>query len=90
MTTRTVGLNIEDADIIIVGAGFYGATIAERSANAGLRVCILDKRLHIGGNSYSETEPKTGIEYHKYGTHIFHTNNIRHFIVYMQHLFVFS
>jgi len=68
-------LNLEDADIIIVGAGFYGATIADRSARAGLKVCILDKRTHIGGNSYSEIEPKTGIEYHKYGTHIFHTNN---------------
>lgn len=69
-------MNIEGADIIIVGAGFYGATIAERSANVGLRVCLLDKRRHIGGNSYSESEPQTGIEYHKYGTHIFHTNNM--------------
>lgn len=68
-------MNIEDADVIIVGAGFYGATIAERSAKAGLNICLIDKRSHIGGNSYSEYEPKTGIEYHKYGTHIFHTNN---------------
>ena len=68
-------MNISDADIVIVGAGFFGATIAERSANAGLRVVIIDKRPHIGGNSYSEIEPKTGIEYHKYGTHIFHTSN---------------
>ena len=68
-------MNISDADIVIIGAGFFGATIAERSANAGLRVVIIDKRPHIGGNSYSEIEPKTGIEYHKYGTHIFHTSN---------------
>lgn len=68
-------MNIEGADILIVGAGFYGATIAERAAKAGLNVCLLDKRPHIGGNSYSEREASTGIEYHKYGTHIFHTNN---------------
>ncbi|HJU28670.1 MAG TPA: UDP-galactopyranose mutase, partial [Candidatus Binataceae bacterium] len=65
-----------DYDAIVVGAGFYGATIAERLANGlGRTVCILERRPHIGGNSYSERDPHTGIEYHKYGSHLFHTNS---------------
>lgn len=63
-------------DIVVVGAGFFGATIAQRSAaELGLKVCVLDKRLHLGGNAYSEPDPVTGIEVHRYGTHIFHTNS---------------
>jgi UDP-galactopyranose mutase len=59
-----------------VGAGFYGATIAERVANElGRKVLILERRQHIGGNCYSEEDRETGIEYHKYGSHLFHTNN---------------
>ena len=66
----------DKADLVIVGAGFYGATIAERAANeAGLKVVIVDRRPHIGGNSYSERDPETGIEIHRYGPHIFHTPN---------------
>nr|WP_289852136.1 UDP-galactopyranose mutase [Rhizobium sp. SSA_523] len=62
--------------MIIVGAGFFGATIAERVANErGKRVLILDRRRHIGGNAYSENDPATGIEVHKYGAHLFHTPN---------------
>lgn len=62
--------------VIIVGAGFFGATIAERIANdAGLSVLVVDKRPHYGGNCWTEVEPTTGIEYHVYGTHIFHTSN---------------
>jgi UDP-galactopyranose mutase len=65
-----------DYDVIVVGAGFYGATIAERVANVlGRRVLILERRRHIGGNCYSEEDRETGIEYHKYGSHLFHTNN---------------
>jgi UDP-galactopyranose mutase len=65
-----------DYDLIVVGAGFFGLTIAERAANLlGRKVCILERRTHIGGNSYSETDPETGIEYHKYGSHLFHTNS---------------
>ena len=61
-------------DFLIVGAGFFGAVLAERIANVlGKSVLILDKRDHIGGNCYSEIDEITGIEYHKYGTHIFHT-----------------
>lgn len=66
---------LQSADITIVGAGFYGATIAERAAARGLRVLLLDRRLHIGGNAYSETHPETGIEIHRYGPHLFHTPN---------------
>ncbi|MFZ4712603.1 MAG: UDP-galactopyranose mutase [Bacteriovoracaceae bacterium] len=61
---------------IVVGAGFYGAVMAERIANVlGEKVLVLEQRAHIGGNSYSETHIPTGIEVHKYGSHIFHTPN---------------
>lgn len=65
-------------DCVVVGAGLYGLTIAERCANEiGCRVLLLDKRDHIGGNAYSELDPDTGIEVHKYGAHLFHTSNER-------------
>lgn len=68
--------NFNDYDLIIIGAGFYGATIAERVANTlGKRVLLLDRRSHIGGNAYSEFDTQTGIEVHKYGAHLFHTPN---------------
>lgn len=67
-----------DWDIVVVGAGLFGLTVAERCANdLGLRVLVLDKREHIGGNAYSESDPVTGIEVHKYGAHLFHTSNER-------------
>jgi UDP-galactopyranose mutase len=66
---------LQSADLIIVGAGFYGATIAERAAARGLRVLVLDRRDHIGGNAYTETHAETGIEIHRYGPHLFHTPN---------------
>ena len=63
-------------DFLIIGSGFYGSVIAERIANKlNKKVIILEKRNHIGGNCYSETDKKTNVEYHKYGTHIFHTSN---------------
>jgi UDP-galactopyranose mutase len=66
------------ADLVIVGSGFFGLTIAERCArDLGLRVQILERRPHIGGNAYSEKEPETGIEIHRYGAHLFHTSNAR-------------
>ncbi len=65
----------EQADLIVVGAGFYGATIAEHAAREGFRVAILDRRHHIGGNAYTCLDPATGIEVHKYGAHLFHTNS---------------
>lgn len=61
---------------VIVGSGFFGSVLAERITNVlNLPITIIEKRDHIGGNCYSEIESETGIEYHKYGTHIFHTNN---------------
>ncbi|MFD5601021.1 UDP-galactopyranose mutase [Leucobacter sp. NPDC058333] len=62
-------------DLLVVGSGFFGLTIAERAANAGKRVVVIDRRSHIGGNAYSEAEPETGIEVHRYGAHLFHTSN---------------
>lgn len=65
-------------DLIVVGSGFFGLTIAERAATQlDKRVLVLDRRPHIGGNAYSEAEPTTGIEIHKYGAHLFHTSNKR-------------
>jgi len=61
-------------DYLIVGAGFFGSVLAERIANdMGKKVIVIDKRGHIGGNCFSEDDPETGIETHRYGTHIFHT-----------------
>ena len=65
-------------DIVVVGSGLFGLTVAERCANElGLSVLVLERRPHIGGNAYSETDPHTGIEVHKYGAHLFHTSNER-------------
>jgi len=58
----------------VVGAGPFGLTIAERIANElHKNVCVLERRQHLGGNCYTETDPESGIECHKYGAHIFHT-----------------
>lgn len=63
-------------DVLIVGAGFFGATLAERISNVlNKKVVVIDARSHVGGNSYSEIEPETKIEYHKYGSHLFHTSS---------------
>lgn len=61
-------------DIIVVGAGLFGSVVSERLASHGLKVLIVEKRNHIGGNCWSEIEEETGIEIHKYGSHIFHTS----------------
>ncbi|HET7385274.1 MAG TPA: UDP-galactopyranose mutase [Nocardioidaceae bacterium] len=64
------------ADLVVVGSGFFGLTIAERCASElGLRVLVLERRPHLGGNAYSEADPETGIEVHVYGAHLFHTSN---------------
>lgn len=62
-------------DLLVVGSGFFGLTIAERAAEAGRKVAVIDRRSHIGGNAYSEVDPETGIEVHRYGAHLFHTSN---------------
>ena len=62
----------------IVGAGLFGLTCAHQLAEKlGFRVTVIEKRNHVGGNCWSEFDGETGIECHKYGTHIFHTSNAR-------------
>ena len=60
-------------DYLIVGSGLYGAVLAQQAKAAGKSVLVIDKRNHIAGNVY--TEKVAGIDVHKYGAHIFHTNN---------------
>ena len=58
---------------MIIGSGLYGSVFAHEAKSAGKKVLVIDKRPHIGGNVY--TEKIDGINVHKYGAHIFHTNN---------------
>jgi UDP-galactopyranose mutase len=61
---------------VVVGSGFFGATMAHCIAvELDQPVLVLERRPHIGGNSYSERDSRTGIEVHRYGTHLFHTSN---------------
>jgi UDP-galactopyranose mutase len=60
--------------ILVVGAGFAGAVFSRELASAGYQVDVIDKRPHIAGNAYDETSPE-GIRVHRYGPHLFHTNN---------------
>ncbi len=60
-------------DYLVVGAGLFGSVFAYEAAKRGRTVLVVDKRSHIGGNIY--TENIGGINVHKYGAHIFHTNN---------------
>jgi UDP-galactopyranose mutase len=62
-------------DFLVVGCGMFGAVFARRAAEAGRRVLVIDERDHIGGNCYSERV--AGIEVHRYGPHIFHTDDER-------------
>ncbi|HEY9068553.1 MAG TPA: UDP-galactopyranose mutase [Burkholderiaceae bacterium] len=61
-------------DCLIVGAGFAGAVCARELADAGLKVLVIDKRPHIGGNAYDRLDAN-GVLIHEYGPHIFHTNS---------------
>ena len=60
-------------DYLVVGAGLYGAVFAQEAKRAGKSVLVIDKRPHVAGNIY--TEKIEGIHVHRYGAHIFHTNN---------------
>ena len=62
-------------DYLVVGAGLYGAVFAHEAKKKGKKVLVIDKRPNIAGNVY--TEDMEGIHIHKYGAHIFHTNNRR-------------
>jgi UDP-galactopyranose mutase len=65
-----------DYKFVIAGSGFFGAVMAERITTVlGQPVLVVEKRDHIGGNSFSEKDQATGIEYHRYGTHLFHTSS---------------
>jgi UDP-galactopyranose mutase len=67
-----------NTDLVVVGSGLFGLTVAERCARElGIKVLVLDRRPHIGGNAYSAPDPETGIEVHQYGAHLFHTSNTR-------------
>lgn len=61
-------------DVIIAGAGIWGCSVARRHAEAGRKVLVLEKRSVVGGNVRCEIDEETGIEIHKYGSHIFHTH----------------
>ena len=63
----------KEFDLLIVGAGIYGATYAYKAKQEGKRCLVIDQRPHLGGNIYCENIE--GINVHKYGAHIFHTNN---------------
>ena len=60
-------------DYLIVGSGLYGAILAQQAKEKGYKCLVIDKRNNVGGNIY--TEKVEGINVHKYGAHIFHTNN---------------
>ena len=62
-------------NILVVGAGFSGSVIARELVGVGHQVTIIDQRSHIGGNCYDET--LNGVRVHKYGPHLFHTNNLK-------------
>jgi len=69
-------LSLSDYRFVIVGSGFFGAAIAERLASVlDQPSLVLERRDHLGGNSFSEEDPETGIEFHRYGSHLFHTSN---------------
>ncbi|MEM6580387.1 MAG: UDP-galactopyranose mutase [Pseudomonadota bacterium] len=61
--------------ILIVGAGFSGAVVARELASEGYHCQVLDSRDHIAGNCHTERDPESGVMVHKYGPHIFHTDN---------------
>lgn len=63
-------------DVLIVGAGFAGAVVAERMASAGRSVLLIDRRSHLAGNAYDEYDGH-GVLIHRYGPHIFHTNSVQ-------------
>ena len=60
-------------DLLVVGAGLFGAVFAHEAHEQGLKVLVIDRRSHVGGNIY--TEDVGGIAVHRYGAHIFHTDD---------------
>jgi len=73
---ETLQKDLNDSKFVVIGAGFYGLTLAERiSTILNEKVLVIEKRSHIGGNAFSFLDQETGIEIHKYGSHLFHTSN---------------
>lgn len=66
---------MQNFDLLVVGAGLSGATIARLAAEKGISVLVVDKRDHIAGNVYDYLDPESGIRVNKYGAHLFHTND---------------
>ena len=72
-------IDIAEFDAVVVGTGFAGAVTArELAERGGKKVLVIEKRGHIGGNMYDELDD-AGILVHRYGAHIFHTNDKRAF-----------
>jgi UDP-galactopyranose mutase len=65
------------SQIAVVGAGFSGAVVARELAETGIEVAVFDARTHVAGNCHTERDADTGVMVHKYGPHIFHTDNER-------------
>ncbi len=74
--SRTKSTIPTEVDILVVGAGLSGAIIAQQYAEhfPHLKILVIDKRSHIGGNCYDYVEADTGIRVNQYGIHLFHTN----------------
>ena len=69
---------LRDYDLIVVGSGLFGLTVAQNvSERLNKRVLIIERRDHLGGNAFSEIDNESSIEVHRYGPHIFHTSNER-------------
>jgi UDP-galactopyranose mutase len=82
--------SLNAAEVVVVGSGLYGLTMAERIVRElGRRVVVLERRDHLGGNAHSELDPETGIEVHTYGSHLFHTSNER-VVAYVQRFTAFN
>ena len=64
-----------DREIAVVGAGFSGAIVAQKLAANGFKVTVFESRNHVAGNCHTERDSETGVLVHKYGPHIFHTDN---------------
>lgn len=73
---KVTSFNVSDYQLVVCGSGLFGLTIArEYVRHFGKRVLVVERRSHPGGNSWSEVDPETSIEIHKYGSHLFHTSN---------------
>ena len=69
-------MNLDGLKYLVVGSGFFGATIAEKIATIlNEKVLVIEERNYIGGNSHDYIDKETGVFVHKYGSHIFHTKS---------------